>query len=249
MEDQARDYGLQTYEATRILVVDDDPELCELLTEYLGRERFDVTCVHTAEESLSRLDDNDLVIVDVMLPGMDGFELLRRIRRNSMKPVIMLTAKGDEIDRILGLELGADDYISKPFSPRELLARVRAILRRSQAGVEEGATEGEKIELGDLELDPSTRTVWQEGKPLDLTTAEFDLLERLLRSAGSPVSREELCETALRRPLNPYDRSIDMLVSQVRRKLGWKVGELDRIKTIRGVGYMYVLVPELTARR
>ncbi|GAB4246641.1 MAG: two-component system response regulator MisR [Acidobacteriota bacterium] len=225
----------------RILVVDDDQELCELLIEYLSRERFEVTATPTGDEGLRLLDRHDLVVLDVMLPTVDGFEVLRRIRSRSSIPVIMLTAKGDEVDRILGLELGADDYLPKPFNPRELLARIHAVLRRGRRRQEQKSV----LEVGDVRLDPATRMVWRAGEPVALTTAEFDLLEILLRSAGSPLSRDELCEAALRRPLHPYDRSIDMLVSQLRRKLGWKIGDLERIKTIRGVGYMYTLPTEV----
>ena len=228
----------------RILVVDDDLDLCELLTKYLRREGFDFDIVHDGEAGVERALSNDygLVILDVMLPGRNGFEVLSGIRNHSSVPVLMLTARGDHVDRIVGLEMGADDYLPKPFNPRELIARVRAILRRAKPGHGDetgGAAAPERLTLGDVELDKGTRTVRRGGEPVALTGVEFDLLEALLRAAGQIVSREELVKSVLGRNFSPYDRSIDTHVSNLRKKLGHLVDGVERIKTIRSVGYIY----------
>ncbi|GAB4249640.1 response regulator [Deferrisoma sp.] len=222
----------------KILVVDDDAELCELLQEYLGREGFGVETAPDGPAGLDRARAGafDLVVLDVMLPGLDGFEVLRELRKTSDVPVIMLTARGDDVDRIVGLELGADDYLPKPFNPRELLARIRAVGRRARAG-----REPEVVRAGDLELDPGTRTALRAGEPVDLTSAEFSLLEVLLRQAGRPVSRDELARQGLGRPLMAFDRSVDVHVSSLRRKLGPAPDGTERIRTVRGVGYLYAL--------
>ena len=217
----------------RLLVVDDDAELCSLLGEFLGREGFTVDCEHDGRRGLNRAlkDEHDLVILDVMLPGMDGFEILKRLRQQSRVPVLMLTARGEDVDRIVGLELGADDYLSKPFNPRELVARVRAIFRRIQA-----PPAGGRIEVNGVVLDPGTREVTCDGQPITTTTLEFDILEILMRQAGRVVSRDALMESMYNRKATPFDRSIDMHVSHLRKKL-----ESGRqlIKTIRGVGYQF----------
>lgn len=227
----------------RILVIDDDVELCEMLVEYLTPEGFSVDCRHDGESGIDRVLEQayDLMILDVMLPGMNGFDVLRRIRRQSRLPVIMLTARGDEIDRIVGLELGADDYLAKPFNPRELLARVRAIQRRSQAPptVASGKNGTSQLSVGDITLDRLTRTVSVDEKRTDLTAVEFSLLSLLLLHAGAVVPREELVRTVLGRPYSPYDRSIDVHVSNLRRKLGPHPDGLERIKAVRGTGYQY----------
>ncbi|OIP90387.1 MAG: DNA-binding response regulator [Syntrophobacteraceae bacterium CG2_30_61_12] len=226
-----------------ILVIDDDVELCELLAEYLIAEGLRMEAVHDgslgAERALS--GDYQLVILDVMLPGLGGFDVLRRIRAAGDIPVIMLTARGDDVDRIVGLELGADDYLAKPFNPRELTARVRAILRRTmpQQTLVGGREIAPKVVVGDVELDPATRTVRCSGEIVSLTSVEYSVLEVLLREAGRVVSREELTELALGRPLARYDRSIDVHVSNLRRKLGREAEGLLRIKAVRGVGYLY----------
>jgi two-component system response regulator CpxR len=174
-----------------------------------------------------------------MLPGMHGFDVLRRIRAKSRIPVLMLTARGDDVDRIVGLEIGADDYLPKPFNPRELVARIRAILRRTQP--EEAVAGGDRqaLVVGDIEMDTATRAVRRSGQPVELTAVEYDLLERLLRAAGQIAKREELVKEVLGRELSPFDRSIDMHVSNLRRKLGHQLDGMERIKTIRGVGYIY----------
>jgi two-component system, OmpR family, response regulator CpxR len=228
----------------RILVIDDDAELCSLVGEYLEPEGFQIEAVHDGNRGLDRALNGDhlLVVLDVMLPGMNGFDVLRRIRNTSRIPVLLLTARGEDVDRIVGLEIGADDYLPKPFNPRELVARIRAILRRTQAGEKSGAAEEqipEVVRVGDIELDPATRIVRQNGKPVELTSVEFNLLHVLLREAGRVVTREHLVDAVLSRKFSPFDRSIDMHVSKVRKKLGDSDIGSDHIKTVRGVGYIF----------
>jgi DNA-binding response OmpR family regulator len=229
----------------RILVIDDDVELCSLVGEYLEPEGFQIEAVHDGNRGLDRALNGDhlLIVLDVMLPGMNGFDVLRRIRNTSRTPVLLLTARGEDVDRIVGLEIGADDYLPKPFNPRELVARIRAILRRAQAG-EKSAERledqiPEVVQVGDIELDPATRIVRQNGKPIELTSVEFNLLHVLLREAGRVVTREHLVDAVLSRKFSPFDRSIDMHVSKVRKKLGDSDIGSDHIKTVRGVGYIF----------
>lgn len=227
----------------RILVIDDDIELCELLTDYLNSEGFEVQSVNHGEQGAQLATDGEytLVVLDVMLPGMNGFDVLRKIRETSKLPVIMLTARGDDIDRIVGLELGADDYLPKPFNPRELVARIRAVQRRMDSCDSNSPahqTNGELL-VGDVILCPTNRSVKQEGKTVELTSVEFTLLEVLLRQVGTIISREDLVEKALGRRLSAYDRSIDVHISALRKKLGKQCGSEERIKTIRGIGYLY----------
>ena len=226
----------------RLLVVDDDVELCSLLQEFLRREGHSVECVHDGNSGLEKALQGgyDLVILDVMLPGLDGFEILKRLRAQSRVPVLMLTARGEDVDRIIGLEAGADDYLSKPFNPRELSARVKAILRRTDTRPNRGP-----IEVNGIALDPGTREVRVNGDPIEITTLEFDILEQLMRSAGRVVSRDELMESLYNRKATPFDRSIDMHVSHLRKKL--EAGR-PMIKTIRGVGYQFSQIPEEAAR-
>src|SRR6266496_5379659 len=226
----------------RVLVIDDDVGLCELVEEYLGPEGYEVEATHNGERGIDRALSNDhsLVILDVMLPGMHGFDVLRRIRAKSRIPVLMLTARGDDVDRIVGLEIGADDYLPKPFNPRELVARIRAVLRRTQP-VESGVRE--TLVVGDIEMDPATRDVFQDGNNVELTSVEFNLLQVLLQEAGQVVSRERLVDSVLGRKFSPFDRSIDMHVSKVRKKLGDTDGSSDYIKTVRGVGYIFTRPP------
>lgn len=224
--------------AARVLVVDDDTELCELLEEYLTEEGFQVETVHDGAQGLDRATSGEhgLVVLDVMLPGLNGFELLQRLRARSPVPVVMLTARGQDVDRIVGIEMGADDYLAKPFNPRELVARIRAIHRRAAAIVA-----ADILAVDDLELHVASRTAMRGGEELALTTAELDLLELLLRHAGRVVSREELTEQVLGRRFSPFDRSIDVHVSNLRKKLGSGPGGRNRIKTVRGHGYVYAV--------
>jgi len=224
----------------RVLVIDDDVGLCELVGEYLEPEGYAVEAIHNGEVGIDRAlsAEHALVVLDVMLPGTNGFDVLRRIRAKSRIPVLMLTARGDDVDRIVGLEIGADDYLPKPFNPRELVARIRAVLRRTQP-VETSSATRETLSVGDIEMDSNTRNVRRAGEVVDLTGVEYDLLESLLRSAGQIVKREELVKEVLGRELSPFDRSIDMHVSNLRKKLGHQSNGLERIKTIRGVGYIY----------
>ena len=223
----------------RILIVDDDVELCELVREYLSAEDFQLDAVHNSTQGQERALSGDyaLVILDVMLPGKNGLDVLRAVRQRSRVPVLILTARGEDVDRIVGLEIGADDYLPKPFNPRELLARVRAILRRTTQVPDAAAG---PISVGDVELDPATRTVRRSGTPVEMTSVEFSLLERLLRAAGTVVTREQLVNEVLGRKFMPYDRSIDMHVSKIRKKLGEQPDGSERIKAIRSVGYIYV---------
>jgi two-component system response regulator CpxR len=225
----------------RILVIDDDVELCSLVTEYLKPEAFQVEAVHDGKTGLNRALSGDhlLVVLDVMLPGLNGFDVLRRLRDGSRVPVLLLTARGEDVDRIVGLEIGADDYLPKPFNPRELVARIRAILRRTHSAAGE-ALVPDIIKVGDVELDPATRSVHHHGKPVELTSVEFGLLQVLLREAGRVVTREALVDEVLGRKFSPFDRSIDMHVSKVRKKLGDTDTE-DHIKTVRGAGYIFAL--------
>jgi two-component system response regulator CpxR len=234
----------------RVLIVDDDTELCELVTEYLRPEGFDIEAVHTGDQGLLRAlsGEHVLVVLDVMLPGMNGLDVLRRLRSQSQIPVIILTARGDDVDRIVGLEIGADDYLPKPFNPRELVARIRAILRRAQPGVSADTTDEHKLSVGDVVLDPAARTVRCAGEPVDLTSVEFSLLEILMREAGHVVTREQIAKDVLGRRFMAYDRSIDMHVSKLRRKLGPQADGDERIKTIRGVGYIYAKPAEEAAQ-
>jgi len=228
----------------RILVVDDDLELCELLTEYLQPEGFQVDAVfdglHGVDRALS--GDYALLILDVMLPGIRGFEALRQIRAKSALPIIMLTARDEDIDRILGLEIGADDYLAKPFNPRELAARIQAVLRRSATSTGEvAAASPRRIVLGDLELDESARTVRRQNREVDLTAVEFDLLAYFMKNPVKVLPREEIVQQILGRESAPEDRSIDVHISNLRKKLGRAADGSDRIRAIRGIGYILVI--------
>jgi DNA-binding response OmpR family regulator len=220
-----------------ILLIDDDVELCSMLIEYLGRYGFRVTAVHRGDTGLKTALDKPfaMILLDVMLPGIEGFEVLRRIRATSHVSILLLTARGEDVDRIVGLEIGADDYLSKPFNPRELLARMRAILRRS--ALPAAQTDQSTLKVEAIELNLSARTVTQDGKKVELTDVEFALLESLMRAAGKMVSREELSEKVLGRKFHPFDRSLDMHVSRLRKKLTEGGAPEDQVKTIRGTGY------------
>ncbi len=209
-----------------------------MLSELLTREGFRVDMQHDGVKGLATALGGgfDLMILDVMLPGMDGFEILRRVRRESRLPVLMLTARGEDEDRIIGLELGADDYLPKPFNTRELVARVKAIMRRL-----EERRPGIKFEVNGISIDPGTRDVTRDGVPVEVTTFEFDILETLMRAAGRVVSRDDLMEELYGRKATPFDRSVDMHISHLRKKLE---GDKPLIKTVRGVGYQFVRSPE-----
>ena len=226
----------------KILIIDDDEELCELVSEFLTSEGFEIESANDGETGLKMAlsGDFDIAILDVMLPKMNGFDVLRSLRAKSAIPVIMLTARGDDMERIVGLEIGADDYLGKPFNPRELAARLRAILRRSSGSVEAELTE--KLDVDGIQISGSSRMATSDGVDLGLTSVEFDLLYALLKDAGKIVKKEDLSENVLERKLSPYDRSLDMHISNLRKKLGPRADGSDRIKTIRSVGYIYTLV-------
>ena len=220
---------------TPLLIIDDDIELCALLIERLYDDGFVLHAVHDGIEGLSRASSGRycLVILDITLPRMGGMELLKRLRSSSSVPVLMLTARGDDIDRIIGLECGADDYLPKPFNPRELVARIKAVLRR----LDERRSDPNSFSAGDLSIDIAVREAWADGKPLELTTVEFALLEVFIRNAGQTLTREYLTGVALGRQLGPFDRTIDVHISNLRKKLDGLRG-IERIKTIRGSGYL-----------
>ena len=220
---------------SHVLVIDDDHDLVDLLREFLATEGFTVDAAYDYASGLNRALDgeHELVVLDVMLPGGSGLELVKTVRESSNVPLLLLSAAGETVDRIIGLQIGADDYLAKPFEPQELAARIHAILRRTR----DMSKDGSEIKVGDLALSVSRRVVSRAETPVDLTAAEFNVLECLLRNAGSVVTRETLAERALGRPLAPFDRSVDVHVHNLRKKISASPDE--RIKTIRGVGYIY----------
>jgi two-component system response regulator CpxR len=222
-----------------ILLADDDIELSGLLKEYFETEGFEVRLAHDGRAALdeARKPGLDLVVLDVMMPEMNGMDVLRELRKESHLPVIMLTARGDDMDRILGLELGADDYVPKPCNPRDLLARIRAVMRRGQSATEQGV-----LNVDDLELKQGSRTLLKSGSAVELTSTEFSILLALLQHQGEVVSKRDLYMSALGREPVPHDRSVDMHVSNLRRKLGPDQTGQNRIETIRGIGYQYRIV-------
>lgn len=236
----------------RLLLIDDDIELCELISEYLLPEGFELEFAHDGRQGLERAATgrHALIILDVMMPGLNGFDVLKGIRNHSSVPVLMLTARGDDVDRIVGLEIGADDYLPKPFNPRELIARIRAILRRTSPtdSAPGSAARASKIVVEDVELDPGARIVRRAGVEIQLTALEFNLLEILLRSAGTLVNRNDLSKALLGRRFMPYDRSIDMHVSNLRKKLGHLANGHERIKSVRGYGYIYTVAGDASAQ-
>ena len=227
----------------KVLIIDDDEELCELVSEYLTVEGFEIESVNDGETGLQRAlsGEHDMAILDVMLPKMNGFDVLRKLREESKLPVIMLTARGDDMERIVGLEIGADDYLPKPFNPRELAARLRAILRRTVVA-DENEEGSEKLDVEGVQLSPAARVAIRDGEELNLTSVEFGLLHELLKAAGKVVKKEDLSESVLERSLSPYDRSLDMHISNLRKKLGTRIDGSERIKTIRSVGYIFTVV-------
>jgi DNA-binding response OmpR family regulator len=228
----------------RILLADDDEELCQLLRDFLVREGFIVDVAHDGESALQRASAGgyDAMILDVMLPQRSGLELLRELRRESQLPVLMLTALGEDIDRILGLELGADDYVPKPCNPREIAARLRAILRRTRGESDDGDLTD--LSVGPVSLRAASRSVTLRGEPVMLTGTEFNILAILMRDAGRVVSKETLSQDVLGRPLGPFDRSIDVHISKLRRKLGPAADGESLINTIHRGGYLFRVVEE-----
>ena len=230
--------------ATPVIIIDDDPKLCELIRDYLAPLGYDVASANTGPEGLEKVLNGNYraVILDVMLPGMDGFEVLKAIRHESNVPVLMLTGRGDEADRVVGLEIGADDYLPKTFSTRELLARLRAVMRRSQS--DDRAKDGSEIEAdltnGDLIISPGSRTAALGDDPLKLTSLEFDLLLSLMRARGRVRSREQILDDVAGRDYDVFDRSIDVHVSALRQKLGDDPKAPKFIQTVRSVGYMMI---------
>lgn len=226
-----------------LLLVDDDSELTDLLSNYLEFEGLSVTVANSAESALAILEHSqsyDIAVFDIMMPGMSGLELLQQLRPKSRLPVIMLTGKGGDIDRILGLEMGADDYLAKPCNPRELLARIRAVLRRTSTATD-SEPQAKVIELMGVQLNPSVREVYVAGTLLDLTSAEFNVLFQLMQQPGTIISKSVLTEKVLHRQLTAYDRSIDVHLSRVRQKLSKVIPQIELIKTVRGEGYLFVL--------
>jgi DNA-binding response OmpR family regulator len=223
----------------RVLVVDDDRKLCGLLSAYLSTTGFEVFTAGNGDDGLRllRAEEPDLVVLDVMLPGMDGFEVCRTMRKTSTVPIIMLTARGEVTDRVVGLELGADDYMAKPFEPRELVARIQAILRRGRSS--EGVWK-----FGPLRVDPERRSAFLNDEAVPLTTAEFDLLELLIRSRGRVLSRGNILDEVKGEAWDAFDRSIDVLVSRLRQKLDDDPRQPRYVRTVRGSGYAFVGVPD-----
>ncbi len=217
-----------------LLLVDDDVELCELLHEFFVEQRIILDFVHDGRQGLARAlgGHYDLLLLDVMIPGLGGFEVLRQVRRQSPLPVIMLTARGEKLDRLTGLDAGADDYVPKPFDPEELASRVRSVLRRSGMAPKPS----EILQAEGIKLLPAAREVWVEGTLVPVTTIEYDILELLMRAVGRVVNRDELTAALYRRRATPFDRAIDVHVSRLRKKLG---NSGDLIRTVRGVGYLY----------
>ncbi len=240
--DEKNDTEMRLTPRPSLLVVDDDRELCRLVSEYLEPEGFQMKAVHTGAEGVraALAGDVQLIVLDVMLPDIKGFDVLRTIRKSLTTPVLMLTAKGDDFDRILGLELGADDYLAKPFNPRELVARITAILRRVEWRETSAAARPAQLQREDLTLDPASRIVTRSGIEVKLTSAEFDLLTVFLESMGTVLSREYLVERVLERKFSPFDRSIDLHVSNLRRKLGPRPRGGERIRSVRYAGYLYI---------
>ena len=218
-----------------LLLVDDDAELCSMMREFFAQAGHRLECAYNGREGLACAlnGSHDLVILDVMLPVLDGFAVLQQLRRRKRVPVIMLTARVQQHDRIQGLDSGADDYLPKPFDPDELLARVRAVLRRTESGIEAPSS---AVTIGSVRLDPAAREVWSNGNPVELTSTEFDLLDMLMHAAGRVVSRDEITAALFEREATPYDRFLDVHISHLRKKLD---NGARLIRTIRGVGYTF----------
>lgn len=225
----------------KLLMIDDDTGLCELLSEYLTAQGYIVECVHDGEQGLKKALEHDyaLILLDVMLPKLDGFEVLKQLRQKKLTPVIMLTAKGEDFDRIFGLELGADDYIPKPFNHRELLARVKAITRRIEHIASLSNTSSNKLTVNNIIINLAARQAYVDNNELSLTGTEYEVLALLVKNAGEVVSKEQISEEVLGRRLASFDRSIDMHVSNIRKKIA-EYNNSERIKTMRGTGYVFI---------
>lgn len=223
-----------------ILIIDDDIELTELLTEFLSAEGYKTSCCHDGASGLAKaFDDNiDLILLDVMMPKLNGFDVLKALGGHHSTPILMLTAKGDDADRILGLELGADDYLAKPFHHKELLARINAIFRRIDI-VQELKNQTSQLTINGVSLENATRSVFCHEQPVELTGTEYEMLHLLISNHSCIISKDQLSEQVLGRKLSPFDRSIDMHVSNIRRKLG-QYSDTDKIKTVRGAGYIFL---------
>jgi len=219
-------------------MIDDDRELGDMITDFLAGDNLEVTVRHSGEAGIEEFKsgDYDLLILDIMMPGISGLDVLKKVRLTSAVPVIMLTARGDDVDRIIGLEFGADDYLPKPFNPRELVARIKAILRRAQPQAEDS----EVLELGEIRLDSRTHKAGVNQNELQLTGTEFEILKRLLETPGKVVNKEYLSERALGRRLLPYDRSVDTHISNLRGKLEKAGNRNETIQNQRGVGYLLI---------
>ena len=225
----------------RILLIDDDAELCELMSRFLESEGFSVACAHDGESGLAKIrsGDFDLAVLDIMMPGKSGMDVLRKLREDSSLPVIMLTARGEETDRIIGLELGADDYLPKPCNPRELAARIRAVLRRAEG--QPGAGPARKVQhIGSIEWHPHARKIVEHGHEIELTATEYNILAELMVHAGEVVSKHDLSRSVLGKRLGPFDRSLDVHISHLRKKLSPLANGKARIKTVRGIGWLFV---------
>ena len=228
----------------KLLLVDDDKELCAMLQCYLAEEGFTVDAIYDGHNAIKSIliGDYHLVILDIMLPGLSGFDVLKTLREKTSVPVLMLTARGEDVDSVLGLELGADDYLAKPCNPRVLLAHIRAILRRSQPGRESDVASDqieERIQIGNIALYPQSRRIYQNKNSVKLTSAEFSILEQLMRNSGNIVPKNELSEQALGRKLAHFDRSIDVHISNIRKKLELDSADNNIIKTVRNLGYLF----------
>ncbi|MDB2386638.1 response regulator [Shewanella sp.] len=225
---------------SRILLIDDDLGLAELLAQLLELEGFELTLAHDGQAGLDLALQQafDLILLDVMLPKLNGLEVLRALRSQKQTPVLMLTAKGDEIDRVVGLEIGADDYLPKPFNDRELIARIRAIIRRTQQSANEQPLAAHKF--GDINLDPARQEVQCQGQMIVLTGTEFSLLFELVNNAGELIVKDKLSEKVLDKKLMPFDRSLDMHLSNLRKKMPERLDGRPRVKTIRGKGYIWL---------
>jgi two-component system OmpR family response regulator len=231
----------------KILLVDDDETLCALLSEFLQDEGFSVESLHSGDAAIERLlesDEFDIAVLDIMMPGMSGLDVLRNVRAQRQVPILMLTGRGDDIDRILGLEMGADDYLTKPCNPRELSARIKTIIRRTENSMVKHIVH---TNLHGITLDSGSRTAMVNNEPLQLTSAEFNALSLLMENAGQTLTKQEMTQEVLNRPLEAYDRAIDVHISRIRQKLA-SVGIDDVIKSVRGVGYQMLTKPQLNEK-